>query len=246
MTEFARALTGWTVKTDRLARFVSEGREGDVVFVPAMHEPGARTIMGRTFADHGRNQALDILRWLAVQPQTARRLATKLARHFVSDTPPATLVDRLEARFVATNGDLAALARTLVDSPEAWAPQAAKFKTPNDFLLSVMRASGAQEASAQALRSTFEQLGQTPFRAPSPKGWPDTADNWAAPDAILKRVDWANLAAELISATTSPMDFARTALGDSLSEHTILAISRAESAKQGLVLAMMSPEFQRR
>jgi uncharacterized protein (DUF1800 family) len=141
---------------------------------------------------------------------------------------------------------LAALAKTLIQSPEAWVPEASKFKTPNDFLISTMRASGATTASTQALRATFEQLGQTPWRAPSPKGWPDVASEWAAPDAILKRIDWANLAADVIGETFQPIAFAESALGPALTDKTRTAISRAQTARQGIVLALMSPEFQRR
>lgn len=246
VTEFARALTGWTVVGPRGPRPIVGQELGSVTFVPAMHEPGARTIMGQVFAANGASQARDILDWLARRPQTARRIATALATHFVSDAPPASLVSRLEHVFMTTEGDLRALAAALVNSPEAWLPQAAKFKTPNEFLLSTLRASGTQTVSAAPLRSTFEQLGQAPWRALSPKGWPDTADKWASPDAILKRVDWSNLAADVISATTSPMAFAQSALGASLTPATATAISRAGDARQGIVLALMSPEFQRR
>jgi uncharacterized protein (DUF1800 family) len=247
VTEFARALTGWTLQTPRAGNAQrTAGELGSTVFIGTLHEPGARTIMGTRFAQSGRDQALAILDWLARQPQTARNVALAVATHFVSDQPPPALVARLEQSFVATNGDLAALARTLINSPEAWVPTQGKFKSPNDFLISTLRASGTRTVSAPALRTTFEQLGQAPWRAPSPKGWPDTASHWAAPDAILKRVDWSNLAADVIGQTMAPMDFAKSALGASLTPQTSTAISRAGDARQGIVLALMSPEFQRR
>jgi uncharacterized protein (DUF1800 family) len=247
VTEFARALTGWTLQVPRLSGGARGDSElGSVVFVDGLHEPGARTIMGTRFPQAGRDQAFAILDWLASQPQTARNVAQAVATHFVSDTPPTSLVARLEQNFRATNGDLKALAQTLVNSPEAWVTTQGKFKSPNDFLLSTLRASGTRDVSMPALRATFEQLGQTPFRAPSPKGWPDTASHWAAPDAILKRVDWSNLAAEVIAQNMSPMAFAQSALGPSLTPQTSTAISRAGDARQGIVLALMSPEFQRR
>jgi uncharacterized protein (DUF1800 family) len=246
VTEFARALTGWTILGPRTARPIDGQEMGSVVFVPTMHEPGPRTIMGQTFPDKGGEQAKDILDWLARRPQTGRRIALAVATHFVSDNPPPSLVTRLEQSFVRSDGDLRALATTLINSPEAWVPTPTKFKTPNDFLISTLRASGTQTVSVQALRSTFEQLGQAPWRAPSPKGWPDTADKWASPDAILKRADWSNLAADVIGETLSPMAFAQAALGDSLTQATRTAISRAQDSRQGIVLALMSPEFQRR
>jgi uncharacterized protein (DUF1800 family) len=246
VTEFARALTGWTILGPRGPRQSGNQELGSVIFVPTMHEPGSRTIMGQVFADRGIDQARAILEWLARRPQTARRIAVAIATHFISDTPPPALVARLEQSFNRTDGDLHELAATLINSPEAWVTTATKFKTPNDFLISTLRASGTQTVSVQALRTTFEQLGQPPWRAPSPKGWPDTADKWASPDAILKRADWSNLAADVIGETMSPMAFAQTALGDSLTPTTRTAISRAQDSRQGIVLALMSPEFQRR
>ncbi|MCA3692486.1 DUF1800 domain-containing protein [Aquidulcibacter sp.] len=246
VTEFARALTGWTVAGPRVRRLAQGAEMGTTIFVSALHEPGSRTILGKNFPATGERQALDILAHLARQPSVAKRIAFKLAQHFVADDPPPALVTRLENAFLQSRGDLSALAKTLVQSPEAWTPEAQKFKTPNDFLLSTMRASGANATSTQALRSTFEQLGQTPWRAPSPKGWPDVASEWAAPDAILKRIDWANLAADVIGETFQPLAFAETALGPALTDKTKTAISRAQTARQGIVLALMSPEFQRR
>lgn len=246
VTEFARALTGWTVAGPRLRRLAQGAKTGTAIFVPAMHEPGSRTILGKNFAATGERQALEVLVHLARQPQVAKRIAFKVAQHFVADDPPPALVTRLENSFRQSGGDLSALAKTLVQSPEAWAPEARKFKTPNDFLISTMRTSGANATSTQALRSTFEQLGQTPWRAPSPKGWPDVASEWAAPDAILKRIDWANLAADVIGETFQPIAFAESALGPALTDKTKTAISRAQTARQGIVLALMSPEFQRR
>jgi uncharacterized protein (DUF1800 family) len=246
VTEFARALTGWTILGPRGQRPIGGQELGSVIFTPAMHEPGPRTIMGQTFTDRGGDQAREILDWLARRPQTARRIAVAVAIHFVSDAPPSSLIARLEQSFLRSDGDLRALATTLINSPEAWVPAATKFKSPNDFLISTLRASGTKTVSVQALRTTFEQLGQPPWRAPSPKGWPDTADKWASPDAILKRADWSNLAADVIGETMSPMAFAHTALGESLTPATRTAISRAQDSRQGIVLALMSPEFQRR
>jgi uncharacterized protein (DUF1800 family) len=246
VTEFARALTGWTVAGPRLRRLAQGSKIGTTVFVPALHEPGSRSILGKNFPTAGERQALDILQHLARQPSVGKRIAFKVAQHFVADDPPPALVARLEASFRQSSGDLSALAKTLIQSPEAWVPETRKFKTPNDFLISTMRASGANRTSTQALRATFEQLGQTPWRAPSPKGWPDVASEWAAPDAILKRIDWANLAADVIGETFQPIAFAEAALGPALTDKTRTAISRAQTARQGIVLALMSPEFQRR
>jgi uncharacterized protein (DUF1800 family) len=246
VTEFARALTGWTIATERTARFTGNAPAGTTVFAPLLHEPGTRTVLGRRYSQTGARLVPAILSDLAAHPATARKIATKVARHFIADTPPASLVDRLEASFNTTGGDLARLAETLVDSHECWAPQQAKLKTPLDFLLSTLRASGRSTERLRDLRQAYEQLGQPAFGAPSPEGWPDDAASWAGPDAILKRVDWAGLVAEQIALTTDAVSFAESCLGASLSDTTRTAIRRAETRRQGITLALMSPEFQRR
>jgi uncharacterized protein (DUF1800 family) len=228
------------------ARSIPTGDPGTTTFIAAMHEPGIRTIMGTGYSQAPQAQVPAILADLARHPSTARFIATKIARHFVADDPPASLVARLEQSFIAANGDLATLASTLVDSPEAWTAQQAKFKTPSDFLLSTLRATGSRNQRLRDLRQAYEQLGQLAFRAPSPEGWPDDAGSWAGPDAILKRVDWSALVAEQIAAGTTALDFAEACLGDSLSQATRTAIARAGSQQQGITLALMSPEFQRR
>ncbi len=247
VTEFARALTGWTVPIGpRIQRLARDAEPGRAVFIEALHEPGRRTLLGRSWRETGADQATAILDHLAGHPATAQRVALKVARHFVADEPPAALVSRLEADFRRTGGDLASLARTLVNAPEAFDAELRKFKTPNDFLLSSLRAAGVTDLPRAELRATFEQLGQIPFRATSPRGWADTASEWAAPDAVLKRAEWAQLVAGLIPAGTDPAAFATGNLGPALTERTATALRRAGSARQAISLFLMSPEFQRR
>jgi uncharacterized protein (DUF1800 family) len=246
VTEFARALTGWTIATGMAKRLAPDAPEGSALFLPQLHEPGSRIVMSRSYGQSGSAQARAILSDLASHPATARRIATKVATHFVADAPPPALVARLEASFNQTGGDLAALARTLVESPESWAATPAKFKSPNDFLLSSLRAAGIRAPRLGALRDSFAQLGQAPFRAASPEGWPDDAASWAGPDAVLKRVDWANQFATRLPASLTGLALAETALGATLGTRTRTAISRAETPQQAITLALMSPEFQRR
>ncbi|HVJ01469.1 MAG TPA: DUF1800 domain-containing protein, partial [Sphingomonas sp.] len=120
VTEFARAMTGWTVAG--LGRGGSgRGRPvGSFAFVPRLHEPGARTVLGRSWNQPGEAQAAAVLDMLATHPATARHIATKLARHFGGDDPPAPLVARLEKAFLASDGDLPSVYRALVEAPECW------------------------------------------------------------------------------------------------------------------------------
>jgi uncharacterized protein (DUF1800 family) len=247
VTTFAKALTGWTVNAGPTRRFAPRGAaSGAFIFAGQIHEPGEKTILGRRYPQTGEDQARQVLLDISVHPSTARHIAFKVARHFTSDTPPPSLVQRLETRFRETGGDLQAVANALIDAPECWLPTAEKFKTPSDFILSSLRAVGAPDASLRQLQASFAVLGETPGRAPSPKGWPDDAASWAGSDAILKRLEWANTLADQVAATRRPEDIADAALGARLSPATRLAISRAESAQQGITLFLMSPEFQRR
>ena len=133
VTEFARALTGWTVSgIDRgpAARFIGGADDGGFRFAEALHEPGPRIIMGKTYAQQGEAQARAVLLDLAASPATARHVSTKLARHFAGDDPPKAMVDRMTSAYLKSGGDLRTLYRTLIDSPEAWAASPLKFKTP--------------------------------------------------------------------------------------------------------------------
>lgn len=267
--EFAKALTGWTVggpQTARLTAFntgkgqkpgkgkgqqkriadIAREQAGETVFAEALHEPGNRAVLGKTYSGPAKQQAGAILDDLARHPATARHIATKLARHFVADDPPASAVAKLETAFVKSNGDLAALARALVDLDEAWGEAPVKFKTPEELLVSAARAVGPQAAFGGTQRQVYQSLAQQPFTAPSPAGWPDTAPSWSGADAVKKRLEWANAVSRRMARGETPLEFLDAALGEIASERTRQAVARAESAEQGFTIALMSPEFQRR
>ena len=240
VTEFARALTGLSVAGPR------DAVQDQVVFREQTHEPGERTIMGVRYPSGGKSQANAILTDLAAKPATARFLCAKIARHFVADDPPAALAARLEKTWMATGGDLGRVAETLVDAPEAWAPAPAKFKTPYEFVVSSYRAIGEAPRGGQ-VNQALNSLGQRPFGAPSPKGWPDEAAPWAASDAIVKRMQFAQVLAATVGPNVQdPMALAQATLGARLSPAAATAISRAESRAEAVALLLMTPEFQRR
>jgi uncharacterized protein (DUF1800 family) len=240
VTEFARAMTGLSIGGER------DGQYGVAVFRDQAHEPGARTIMGVRYDQRGKEQTNAILTDLAAKPQTAHFICSKIARHFVADDPPPALVARLEAAWRSSNGDLAHVADTLVTAPEAWDPRPAKFKTPYEFIVSSFRAAGGQPQSFQQFGPILTSLGQKPFSAPSPKGWPEDAQSWAAPDAIVKRMQFAQAFSAKAVADRDPKALAADALGERLTPDTAKAIARAESRQEGFALLLMSPEFQRR
>ena len=240
VTEFARALTGFSIGRE------NDDRAGQFLFREPAHEPGSRTIMGRHYGEPGLKQGLAVLKDLAADPRTARHICGKIARHFVSDTPPPSLTERLEKRWMATGGDLAQVAKALVESPEAWDPTPAKFKTPYEYTLSTWRLIEAEPSAIEQLAPILTGLGQKPFSAPSPKGWAEDAQTWAAPDALIKRMQWAQGFAAVVADRTDPNDLARQALGDRLTPPVAKAVSRAETRKEAFALLVMSPEFQRR
>lgn len=250
VTEFARALTGWTIAgfgRGPVAKFVGgTGRPGDFVFADALHEPGARTILGRQWEQAGEAQAAAVLDHLATHPATARHVATKLARHFAGDEPPPRLVARLEASFRKTGGDLPSLYRTLIASPECWAPGTVKFKSPWEWSLSALRAVGTQQLQPNAVPGLMYQLGQPVWKPGSPAGWDDVTAAWAGPDAVLRRVEAAERMAQRTRDLIDPRARAAEMFPDALSPTTTQAIARAESNSQGVALMLVAPEFLRR
>jgi uncharacterized protein (DUF1800 family) len=242
VTEFARAMTGLSIGGFR----GPDGQVGAPVFRDLAHEPGQRLVMGVRYDQRGKDQAAAILADLARKPQTARFVCTKLARHFVADDPPPALVARLERAWTASDGDLAKVAEALIDAPEAWQPQPAKFKTPYEFIVSSYRAAGGQPQGFGQVGPILAALGQKPFDPGSPKGWSEDADAWAAPDGIVKRMQFAQGFAAQAVQGRDPNALAAEALGARLTPATATAIARSESRPEGFALLLMSPEFQRR
>jgi uncharacterized protein (DUF1800 family) len=243
VTEFARALTGWTLPGDA----PQDGSGSTFRFVPALHEPGARTVLGRSYADDGERQARAILHDLVTAPATARHIATKLARHFVVDDPPHALVQRLADSFARTDGDLTSLYRELVVAPEVWASAQAKFKSPWDWGVSSLRALGRRALPPQQATNLWNQLGQPVWRPGSPAGYGDQAATWAAPDALIRRVEAAQRFAQQAGDAVDARALAPRVLpGDALTEATAGAIARADSGGTALALLLVAPEFLRR
>jgi uncharacterized protein (DUF1800 family) len=240
VTEFARALTGFSVGRD------NEDTVGQFVFRANTHEPGARKILGKTYAQDGEGQGRAILKALAADPRTARHVSRKIAHHFVSDTPPPALAARLEKRWIDTSGDLSEVAKALIESPEAWDPTPAKFKTPYEFTLSTWRLLGAEPSAYARIAPILTGMGQRPFYAPSPKGWAEEAGAWASPDGLIKRMQWAQGMAAAAADRSDPNALAASALGARLTDPVAKAVSRAETRREAFALLVMSPEFQRR
>lgn len=251
VTTFAKAITGWSVGGQdadrRLARSsVDHGRPGEFFFREAFHEPGAKKLLGRSHGDDGRGQGEAMLRDLALRPQTARHVCTKLARHFIADDPPQAAVERLTRAWLDSRGHLPAVYAALIESPEAWQAPLAKFKTPADYLHSAHRGLAIPVRDPRRVVHGFDLLGQRSLSPGSPAGWPDTSADWDGPSALLKRIAWADLVAQRLGDERNARELAPRLLGGSLSDDTARAIARAESGTQALTLLLASPEFMRR
>lgn len=189
--ELAKILTGWTVSgLARGRRRVDDDGAIAFVFQPQLHEPGAKTVLGTTYSGDGVAQGERAIRALCDHPSTARFIATKLVRHFVSDTPAAAAIDRIARVFRDTRGDLRAVAEALIDLPDAWSDTAKKFRTPQDWLVAALRAFNAADVNAAVL-PILRQLRHPLWSPAAPKGFADGTAEWADPDSLLNRAELA-------------------------------------------------------
>ncbi len=237
VTNFAKVLTGWSIDM----RADPPGFR----FRPFTHEPGEQIVMGRRFPP-GEEGGVAVLTFLADHPATHRFLATKLVRHFVADDPPPDAVRRIEGVLRDTRGNLGAAAAALTTLPAAWQPQT-KLRTPLDFAIASLRALDVPPPQGDPpwLIGVLAGLGQPMWTAPQPNGWPDQAADWAGPEALLRRVDWAYGLAGRITGP-DPAEVAENSLGPLLQPSTLEAIHHAGSRRDALTLLLASPEFQRR
>jgi uncharacterized protein (DUF1800 family) len=239
VTELAKIITGWTAVPPKETD--SATPQFQFVYAPNRHEPGVKTLLGKTYPE-GFEAGKLALRDLARNPHTAEFIAGKIATHFISDTPPASLITKLKDVFIKTNGNLKAIAIALVTSDEAKNPTLSKIRKPQEWIAATTRAIGFQP-EPQRLNGVSLLLGQPNKRPPSPKGFSDLNPEWLP--ALAQRLDVAQALARAAKLQTSPLVFAEHVLGN-MSPTTRQTISRAESLQQAIVLTLLSPEFIRR
>lgn len=243
--ELAKAISGWSHGGFRPGQD-PRPMHGDFEFKAVFHEPGPKTVLGRTYAEAGADEGLAILDDLARHPATAQHLATKLVRHFIADDPPEDAVTRIGRVYLASDGDLAAISRALVNLDAAWQEPLPKVKTHYEFVVAVHRAFGNTTARAADVVAPLQTLGQAPFSAPSPQGWGDTARHWIAPEALLRRIEWTRSFAGTLPATLQPPRFLDDVIGPVTSEATRQGVALAPSGDAAIALVLASAEFQRR
>jgi uncharacterized protein (DUF1800 family) len=188
VTELARMLTGWTFDQRRLVRTGETFR-----FDAGRHDRGAKTWLGHEIAPNGQGEGEFALDVLAMHPATARHISFQLAQYFVSDAPPPSLVERMSQTWLASQGDIRAVLKTMFASGEFMdsAAAGAKFKTPYQFVVSAARASSAPLANVGPLISTMSQLGMPLYGCQTPDGYKNTQDAWLNPDALTRRIAFA-------------------------------------------------------
>jgi uncharacterized protein (DUF1800 family) len=246
VTEVARCFTGWTIKGLRQ-------QEPEFHFEPRLHDNGDKLVLGQIIKGAGQDEGRRVIHILATHPSTARFMATKLARRFVADDPPPALVDRAARTFGNTDGNIREVVRTIVTSPEFLAPEArsAKIKTPLEFVVSAVRASGASVDDAEDLAKRIGEMGMPLYMQQPPTGYKDKAEAWVSTSALLARLNFAlDLAGGRVIGVTVDATRIQPAavVPQGLSEQTRKTLdAEAEltpARMAGLVLG--SPEFQRR
>ena len=255
--EVARAFTGWTIANPR--------QGGGFRFEPRMHDDGEKIVLGqRIRSGGGKKDGDQVLDLLANHPSTAQFIATKLARRFVADDPPKALVDRAARTFRDTSGNIRDVVRTIVTSPEFFAPEAyrAKVKSPFEFVVSAVRATGTNMTDAQPLVMAVRSLGMPLYGCQPPTGYPDKAEAWVNTGALLNRMNFAvslTASRQQRSAGVRPLQgristspsitseaLVASALAGELSLTTAATVRKATTTSQALALVLGSPEFQRK
>jgi uncharacterized protein (DUF1800 family) len=194
--EVARAFTGWTINAPRGGLYGADAegsRAGTFAFNPRGHDPGEKTVLGvKIPAGGGQEDGRKVLDVLVAHPSTAKFIATKLARKFVSDTPDPALVARVADAFRKSNGDIKTTLRALFSSPEfnSAGARRAKIKTPFELAASALRTLGAEVEVRPALIQWVARMGEPLYGYQAPTGYPDEAAYWVNTGALLERLNF--------------------------------------------------------
>jgi uncharacterized protein (DUF1800 family) len=253
----ARILSGWTIA-------VQDAKNGDddasFLFNARRHDNAPKQFLGRSIAPAGQQEGEQALDMLARQPATARFIATKLVRYFVSDQPDPALVNQLTQAFLSSDGDIKTVLRKLFDSPQFWSRKnyQSQFKTPYQYVVSALRASATPVLNGKAVSGVLNQSGMPLYGWLTPEGYKFSEEAWLNPDALLRRINFANSLSNGKSAiarpeaTPAPADATAVdaqrllqTLAPMLSQDALSTIGKAPANLQvGLILG--SPAFMKR
>ena len=249
--ELARILTGWTVAGlgGPMDRLTGGGGGGipEFRFLEWAHDPGSKIVLGERYGE-GESAGRDVIRDLARRPETARFLSTKLVTHFVDDDPPARAVDQRATRWMDTEGDLREVARELVALEAAWDPRHRKLRTPQDWMLAILRAVGNEEVNP-AISQVLRQLRHPLWAPPSPAGYSDLTRDWGDPDSLMNRAELARTLADRTARGVRRGNRDLRPLGTVMSLSpddplTPLLADTSLAASERIALAFAGPAFQ--
>lgn len=256
VNQFARVITGWSWvrgwESDGKWNGGTAANRGQFIYRPDWHEPGALTVMGKSYAaTTNRSQGLAVLYRLATHEKTAEHIAFKLVRHFLTDTPTAAQVAALKKVFLDTKGDLAAVSRALIELPDSWTLPLTKIRTPYEMAIAQFRAMGSPSvptATKWEFRAPLYALHNMTWEHGPPDGWPDETPVWANPDAARIRLDAAIFYRDVYFKTfaSSVTTRATQLFGGWLSASSKAAIAKGADVRQQIGLLLTLPELQRR
>ena len=180
----ARCFTGWTIEKPR--------ENPQFKFDERLHDPDPKIVLGKKIRAGGMKDGEEVIELLAKNPNTAKFISTKLARRFVSDTPAPALVARMAQSFLASDGDIRAVLKTMVYSPEFWTREAyrAKIKTPFELVVSTARALGTDVDTPMPLVQWTGRIGEPLYQCQPPTGYADRSDAWVNTGALLNRLNY--------------------------------------------------------
>jgi uncharacterized protein (DUF1800 family) len=254
VTAFAKILTGWSYVRGWEAEGGYNGgtrrNRGQFIYRANWHEPGAITLMGRTYPAEGKRQASRVLNYLARHPSTAEHIAFKLVRHFITDDPTPEMVEPLKRRFLSSDGNLKLVSLALLDLPEAWSAPLTKLRTPNEMSVAQYRALGKRykDDNIWAFSEPLKALNNMQWESPSPEGYADDTPKWLSPDAIRLRLDTAQYRnwSTVGSYQGNVVRLAGWLFDAALSRETRERIDGIGNNNNALTILFTSPEFQRR
>jgi len=217
--EVARAFTGWTIERPQFS--------GEFIFRLRMHDSGEKVVLGHKIDSGGIHDGEAVIDILARHPSTARFIATKLVRRFVSDEPPSSLVKHISDVYRKSDGDVREMLHAIVRSKKFNSSETigAKTKTPFEYVVSAIRTLDGTTDGAGALAQFIARMGQPLYRCQPPAGYPDRGDHWMSNGAVLERLNFAvALAGNRIPGT----------------------VVRVEEPIKSVIAKLGSPEFQKR
>lgn len=227
VVEVARAFTGWSLESRRRPVFRFHG---------FLHDTGAKRVLGERVRGQGIEEGEELLRRLARHPSTARHVCSKLVARFVSDAPPPALVERAARRFLETDGEIREVLALILLARELADPAYRKLKTPLRFAASAVRTTGGETDGRRAGLLALARLGELPFHARTPAGFPEDADHWIDPGAMLERMSFSFALAH------GELPGLRT--GRALPETLRHGPAGGRASPEARALALASPEFQ--